>query len=144
MFRRLSHVCLITHQLERQIAYYRDKLGFTVQFRFHDERAGGEFGAYLACGDTTFIEIFDQKGAAAVWGGDTSPLTRGNQYSHFCLEVTGLEDLCDLLEGRGLTVSPIKTGIDYSAQAWLTDPDGNRIELMEFTHRSKQLQPAEG
>ncbi len=35
----------------------------------------------------------------------------------------------------------IRTGLDGSFQAWLADPDGNRIELMEYTHRSAQLVP---
>lgn len=143
MIRRLSHLCLMTNDLPRQIAFYRDLLGLTVQFRFVN--AGGEeFGVYLGCGDTTFIEIFDQVLAAKQWGGDGKPLSAGNQYSHYCLEVTGLDDLRVTLATRGVTVGPTSEGMDHSRQAWLSDPDGNRIELMEFTHRSRQLQPAEG
>ncbi len=145
MFRKLAHVCLITNHLDRQIAFYTEKIGLNVQFYFRND-AGEKFGVYLACGDTTFVEIFDQHKAAAVWGGDTSPLTRGNQCSHFCLEVTDINDVRQMLLDRGADVGPTKQGIDHSWQCWITDPDGNRIELMEYTHRSGQInrpEPAE-
>ena len=35
---------------------------------------------------------------------------------------------------------PLKTAIDGNRQAWLEDPDGNRIELMEMAEDSLQLQ----
>lgn len=138
MFRKLAHVCLITNDLEKLTGFYREKLGFTLQFFFRNDD-GEKFGAYLACGDTTFIEIFDQHKAAAVWGGNTDPLHQGNQYSHFCLEVTAITDVRKLLIDRGVEVGAIKRGIDNSDQCWITDPDGNRIELMEYTHRSGQI-----
>jgi catechol 2,3-dioxygenase-like lactoylglutathione lyase family enzyme len=142
MFRKLAHVCLITNDLDRLIGFYCDKLGFTLQFYFRND-ADEKFGAYIACGDTTFIEIFDQHKAAAVWGGDASELHHGNQYSHFCLEVTAINDVRDTLIGRGVEVGAVKRGIDNSDQCWITDPDGNRIELMEYTHRSGQINPPE-
>jgi lactoylglutathione lyase len=143
MIRRLSHVCFMTNDLKRQTAFYRDLLGLTVQFRFVNSK-GEEFGVYLGCGDTTFIEIFDQVLASRQWGGDVKPLEDGNRYAHYCFEVTGLAELRVTLAGRGVEVGPISEGMDFSHQAWLRDPDGNRIELMEFTHRSRQLQTPEG
>lgn len=139
MIRRLAHVCLITNHLDRQTAFYRDKLNMPVKFRFTNAE-GQIFGAYLDSGDSSFIEIFDQELAAKQWGGDLRPLHEGNRYSHFCLEVTGLADLRATLLERGVDVGEIRTSLDQSLQAWLIDPDGNRVELMEYTHRSWQLQ----
>ena len=144
MIRRLAHLCLITNDLERLVAFYRDALGLTVKFRFA-AADGAIFGAYVEVGDSTFIEFFDQHLAARQWGGDTAPLTAGNRYGHLCLEVTGLADFRATLLARDVSVGEIRTGMDGSFQAWLADPDGNRIELMEYTHRSAQLAPsAEG
>ena len=42
---------------------------------------------------------------------------------------------------RGVSVGELREGLDGPLQAWLSDPDGNRIELMEYTHRSAQLAP---
>jgi lactoylglutathione lyase len=60
-------------------------------------------------------------------------------YNHFCFEVTGLEQYVARLEAKGVKVIPIKVGMDHSKQAWINDPDGNRIELMAYTPKSMQL-----
>lgn len=140
MIKQLGHVCLITNQLPVLTAFYRDQLGLAVKFLFrHDD--GTEFGCYLGAGQMTFIEIFDQHGAARQWGGATDPLRPNDSthYGHFCLEVTGLEAFTEKLRADGLEVTPIKVGIDHSKQAWIRDPDGNRVELMEYTPKSLQL-----
>jgi hypothetical protein len=36
-------------------------------------------------------------------------------------------------------VGEVSLGSDQSWQAWLADPDGNRIELHAYTPESKQL-----
>lgn len=129
----------MTNDLNRQIAFYRDGLGLPIKFRFTNVE-GELFGVYFECGDTTFIEIFDQVLAARQWGGDLRPLHEGNRYNHLCLEVVGLKEPREKLLGRGVKLGEISTGLDHSYQAWTNDPDGNRIELMEYTHRSWQLQ----
>jgi hypothetical protein len=63
--------------------------------------------------------------------------------AHLCLEVTGLADFRETLLARGVSVGPLRSGMDHSVQAGLTDPDGNRIELMEYTHRSAQPAPGD-
>src|SRR5215217_5698123 len=93
----------------------------------------------FACGDTTFLEFFDQAMAAEVWGGKVEELNIGTRYRHFCLEVTGLDDFCKMLTDNGVQVSPISLGMDNSRQAWIADPDGNAIELMEYGFSSLQL-----
>ena len=142
MIRQLAHVCFFTDQLEAMVAFYRDALGFPVKFTLHTD--GGELmGYYFDTGNTTFIEVFAQRLAVKQWGGQVQPLTPGSQYKHFCLEVTGISQVKAMLEGRGVAVSAVTLGMDHSLQAWIADPDGNAIELMEYTHTSLQLrQPA--
>jgi len=139
MIRHLAHLCFHTDQIDAMVKFYRDGLGLPVKFTLNG-KDGQPFGYYFACGDTTFIEIFDQAGAARHWGGQVKELTPGSQYRHFCLEVTGLEGVKAELESRGIAVTEIKMGMDHSLQAWIKDPDGNAIELMEYTHESLQLQ----
>lgn len=140
MIRRLAHLCLLTNDLDRLVAFYREALGLRVKFRF-TAADGVIFGAYVEIGDSSFIELFDQHLAARQWSGDTDPLVAGNRYGHLCLEVAGLADFRAALLARGVSVGELRTGLDGSFQAWLADPDGNRIELMEYTHRSAQLAP---
>jgi catechol 2,3-dioxygenase-like lactoylglutathione lyase family enzyme len=124
-------------------AFYRDMLGFPVKFelKLPDGRV---FGRYFELGGTSFLEIFDHAGASEMWGGVEGPVSRrpDGTYQHFCLEIDGLETYCASLVGRGLAVTEITTGIDFSRQAWVKDPDGNDIELMEYTNRSLQLADA--
>ena len=140
MIKQLGHLCLRTHQLPVMLAFYRDGLGLTVKFSLnHDD--GTPFGYYLAAGHTTFVEIFDHAGAAKQWGASAAPLRPNDNtfYNHFCLEVTGLEAFCDRVRTFGVDVTGVKVGMDHSKQAWLKDPDGNAIELMEYTPQSMQL-----
>ena len=141
MIKRLGHLCFRTHQLPVMLAFYRDVLGLAVKFNLkHDD--GTPFGYYLAAGQTTFVEIFDHAGATKQWGGTFAQL-RPNEntfYNHFCLEVSGLEKYCDALRAKGVEVTPVRVGMDHSKQAWLKDPDGNAVELMEYTPQSLQVQ----
>lgn len=143
IIKQLAHLCFFTNQLPTMVAFYRDVLGFPVQFTMKNDD-GFEFGYYFATGQTTFVEIFDQNGAVKQWGGDLAPRKPNDhvRYGHFCLEVLGLEETVAELRARGVEVTPIKVGMDHSRQAWLKDPDGNAIELMEYTPKSLQLQPA--
>jgi catechol 2,3-dioxygenase-like lactoylglutathione lyase family enzyme len=139
MIRKLAHCCLFTDQLDAMIAFYRDVLGFPIQFKMHNDD-GFAFGYYFATGENTFVEIFDQRGAVKQWGGTVQPL-RGHadtHYRHFCFEVCGLEEEVAKLEANGIEVRPVKVGMDHSKQAWIKDPDGNDIELMEYTPKSLQ------
>jgi lactoylglutathione lyase len=140
MIRKLAHLCLVTDRLDTQLDFYTRQLGLNVKFTFRN--ADGEtFGHYLACGDTTFIEIFDRVLKQKQWGGPLTPLQGGNQMNHLCFEVTGLRELRKQLIARGVKIGEVKTGMDHSLQAWTGDPDGNAIEFMEYTNASWQLKP---
>jgi hypothetical protein len=60
---------------------------------------------------------------------------------HFCFEVTNLTDFRAKLERAGLKMTPISTGMSKAIQSWTNDPDGNPIELMEYTPEALHVQP---
>ncbi|HEY3331040.1 MAG TPA: VOC family protein [Capsulimonadaceae bacterium] len=140
MIRRIAHLCFNTDQLEKMKQFYSEtlKLPVKITFKTSDDEI---FGYYFDCGDSSFIEVFDRVLKHKQWGGSPENLVTGNQYAHFCFEVTALADLKATLESRGVKVTEIRTGMDNSLQAWTSDPDGNAIELMEYTSRSLQIQP---
>jgi len=138
MIRQLAHLNFVTNDLEKIIDFYVNKLGMRVKFTLNN-REGLPFGYYFECGNTTFLEFFDQAMAAEVWGGDVNELSIGTRYKHFCLEVTGLDEFCQDLKSKGVDVSEVSMGMDNARQAWIADPDGNQIELMEYGHSSLQL-----
>lgn len=129
MITNLAHVCFTVSDLDRSIEFYGDKLGMAHAFDFIDD-SGRRFGVYLHAGGRNFIELFvGEVGAAA----------EKPSFRHVCLEVDDIEETVATLRARGVEVTDVKTGSDHSCQAWLADPDGNRIELHQYTPRSKQM-----
>jgi lactoylglutathione lyase len=138
MIRQLAHLNFVTNDLSKIIDFYVNKLGMKIKFTL-DNKDGQPFGYYFECGNSTFLEFFDQSMAAEVWGGKVEDLAIGTRYKHFCLEVIGLDEFCKELKSKEVDVSEISMGMDNSRQAWIADPDGNAIELMEYGPLSLQL-----
>ncbi len=138
MIRQLAHLNFVTDDLPAIIDFYANKLGMEVKFTLDNEQ-GVAFGYYFGCGNSTFLEFFDQALAVQQWGGEVQSLTPGTRYKHFCLEVIGLEEYRQKLLEKGVAVTEITLGMDNSRQAWIADPDGNAIELMEYGPHSLQL-----
>ena len=138
MIRQLAHLNFVTNDLSKIIDFYVNKLGMKIKFTLNNKR-GEPFGYYFGCGNTTFLEFFDQAMAVEMWGGTVNELVIGTRYKHFCLEVTGLDEYRTALMNKGVPISEISMGMDNSRQAWIADPDGNAIELMEYGPSSLQL-----
>ena len=128
MITGIAHACFTVSDLERSIGFYRDGLGLEPAFDFTDE-SGRRFGLYLHAGGRTFVELFE---------GKLAEQAEGQSYRHICLEVDDIESTVRALCERGIEVSDIKLGSDQSYQAWITDPDGNRFELHQYTATSWQ------
>ncbi|MBI5723632.1 MAG: VOC family protein [Planctomycetes bacterium] len=141
MIKQLAHLCFVTQRINAMLRFYRDILGMSLKFTMNGDD-GKPAGYYLACGNGTFIEIFDQAGGADKGGGRVSAGgSSAVQYRHLCLEVAGLDEFRTHLQKKNLGVSEIKVGKDNSRQAWVKDPDGNDVELMEYTKDSLQTKP---
>ena len=128
MITGLAHVCFVVSDLARSIHFYCDVLGFERAFAFYRED-GTHYGQYLHVGDRSFIELFT---------GELSQRAEGQPFKHICLEVDEIERTVAELRARGVRVTDSEMGSDESWQAWLEDPDGNRIELHGYTPQSKQ------
>ena len=129
MITGLAHVCFVVNDLEKSIVFYRDQLGLKPAFDFINDK-GERFGIYLHIGGRSFLELFQ---------GTVGEPAAQPSYQHFCLEVDEIESTVAQLRANGVEVTDVKLGTDQSWQAWLTDPDGNRIELHAYTPESKQL-----
>lgn len=127
MFTRLAHVCIGADDLAETEKFYCDTLGMEKAFDFvkNDE----PYGFYVKAGEMTFIEVFMQTEAANL----DKPIMK-----HLCLQVADLDAVIEILTGKGLEVTTKKRGGDKSWQAWITDPSGVRIELMQYTEISSQ------
>ncbi|MBM4148891.1 MAG: VOC family protein [Lentisphaerae bacterium] len=129
MIKGLAHVCFRVKDLSVSEDFYAHKLGLKRAFDFR-KPSGEIFGIYFYAGARNFIELFA--------GGPPTP-AGPSSFQHFCLEVDAFHDFVGTLRERGVEVTGTKLGDDGAWQGWITDPDGNRIELHCYTPESRQL-----
>ena len=122
----IGHVAIRVKDIDRSLDFYVRKLGFPEMFRlYRDDNA--LWIVYLRVTDEQFIELFPD----AV--GDRAPAAEMIGLNHLCLEVGDIDAaLADLAEANVPLFRPKKVGADHNYQAWIEDPDGNRIELMQL------------
>ena len=126
--RGLAHVCYTVSDLERSVRFYTEVLVLTPAFEYY-RPTGEKYGQYIHVGGRSFIELFV---------GNLAERAEGQPYRHLCLEVTDMDEAVAAFGARGVEVTNVKVGNDHSVQGWITDPDGNRIELHCYTPESKQ------
>jgi len=127
MIKQVAHICIGSTDLEKTADFYCNVLGMERGFDFLKNDA--LYGFYVKAGKDTYIEVFSQDEVKS-----ERPLLQ-----HLCFEVEDLEAVVKEIEAKGVAVTPIKQGGDQSWQAWITDPSGVRIELMQYTPESSQF-----
>lgn len=134
-----AHYGLNVSDMETALSFYRDELGFTVDRRFPMGDVQGEIiGVDGVEGEIAFldangfdIELIAYDAPANENINETmSPHDVG--ISHFCLEVDDLETCCTRL-GRERFISRPQKVNDGLQIAYLRDPDGNIVELVDRT-----------
>jgi len=133
--RTLSHVGVYTTDMEASLKWYTEGLGLDEAFRLYDPR-GRLTIIYLQLTPATFVELFAPRPGQSV-----PPKV------HFAIEVSDIEeavrDLKTRLGPESIRKSEIVTGRDGSRIFNCFDPDGNRVEFMQFPPQSQQAQAME-
>ena len=133
MITDIGHTAFAAHDLERSLAFYA-KLGIHEAFRLHRED-GSLMLVYLHVAGDRFIEVFP--------GGPPPDPERRGSFLHLCLLTDDMEATVEHLRSEGVTIDrEPKVGLDHNTQAWIRDPDGNAIELMQLVEESPQRQTA--
>ena len=118
--------------LERSIAFYTEILGMRLLRR--KDYPGGRFTlAFVGYGeesDSTVLELTHN------W--DTSSYDIGSGYGHIALGVDDIVGVCDQIRAKGGNVvrepGPMKNGT--TVIAFVKDPDGYKVELIEMSSRA--------
>ena len=118
--------------LERSIAYYTEILGMRLLRR--KDYPGGRFTlAFVGYGeesDSTVLELTHN------W--DTSSYDIGSGYGHIALGVDDIVGVCNQIRAKGGNVvrepGPMKNGT--TVIAFVEDPDGYKVELIEMSSRA--------
>ena len=133
MITGIGHVAFRVTDLERALEFYCGKLGFREAFRLDRDGEPSPWIVYLQLAENQFVELFPRG------EGTVAPRSGAAGYNHHCLVVDDLAATLRELRARGVELSgEPRQGMDTNWQFWLTDPDGNAIELMQIMPGSPQ------
>jgi len=122
---RTLHLGLRVADLERSLAFY-EAIGYEVVGSAPATPLGHLTMLGLPGDEFVTIELVSDPP-----DGETHA---GSGLSHFVIEVESLTATKDLLESKGIDVDGggRPGSSDAPQTAWITDPDGNRIELVQW------------
>ena len=129
---RLLHTMLRVGDLERSLTFYTEVLGMRLLRRkdYPDGRFTLAFVGYGDESDTAVLELTHN------W--DTSSYEIGSGYGHIAIGVDDIVAVCDQMRAKGGRVvrepGPMKNGT--TVIAFVEDPDGYKVELIEQSSRS--------
>lgn len=156
---QFGHLAFNCWHQQKSVAFYRDILGCKEKFSFSytdfigivknsgykvpafalkilEKKKDKTWLTYLEVADGVYIELFDQMGAFLCH--KAQPIHYN--YQHFALIVDDIEKTKADLISKGVKIDiDINFGPDYTYQMWIHDPDGNKIEIMQYTDKSYQV-----
>lgn len=147
-----SHIAFNVSDMDRALDFYCSTLGLEKIFEITIPEniaeimpgnpiaamAGKPGIAYLQVSPGVFLELFYPKPT-------TDPDSGGPNYEkvgyvHLSLLVKDIKAAAEYLRQKGIHLdTEISMGPDHTYQFWIKDPDGNRIELMQYTDQSFQV-----
>ncbi len=127
---RMLHTMIRVGDLDKSIGFYTDVLGMKL-IRKHDYESGRFTLAFVGYGeekDSTVLELTHN------W--DTKEYDLGNGFGHLAIAVNDVYEACDKIRAAGGKITrepgPMKHG--STILAFVEDPDGYKIELLEDRH----------
>ena len=150
-YRQLAHVAIRCNDFKKMYAFYVDALGGRELFHLNRNRLPGGEGnfehwlTYIVFGKNSYIELF------------SDPYCGENRcYQHsfvsFCLETGNMELTLMGLEKEGVAVYDSLNGTPLSiphaqyredecgtCSVFIKDPEGNWIEIQQYTAHSYQI-----
>ena len=148
----ISHLAFNVSDMDRSIDFYCNSLGLKKIFEIIIPEniaeifpgnpiaamAGQPGIAYLEVVPGEFIELFYPNPYTDHTSGGPNKDRIG--YTHLSLTVSDIYEAANNMKDRGIILdSDITLGPDHTYQFWIKDPDGNRIELMQYTNKSFQV-----
>jgi lactoylglutathione lyase len=137
---RLLHTMLRVGDLERSIGFYIDVLGMRLLRR--RENPGGRYSlAFVGYGDESEAAVLE-----LTWNWDTDRYDLGSGYGHIAIGCDDIHATCEAIRGRGGRLvrepGPVKGG--STLIAFVEDPDGYRIELIQLSSHAGSAVPSTG
>lgn len=145
-YTQLGHPALLCNDMPAMLDFYTKKLGFREVFSLKKDD-GSMWLTYVQIARGQFVELF--------YTSYPSPnKTKERSFHHYCIEVDDMAAALAELKERGVEVynGPVdngkrmevpnpdhKPGMCGTLCAFIRDPEGNDIEIQQFTDQSLQL-----
>ena len=128
---RILHTMLRVGDLEKSLSFYTEVLGMRLLRR--KEYPSGRFTlAFVGYGEESDHSVLE---LTHNW--DTDRYDLGDGYGHIALGVDDIQGVCAAIRSKGGRVvrepGPMKHG--STVIAFVEDPDGYKVELIELTSR---------
>ena len=125
---RILHTSITTLDMDRSILFYTEVMGLT----FVKRREIPENNAEIA-----FVQD-DESGAQIelTWWRDKTEMADGDQLDHIAFAVDNMEAAMAQFRRQGVTIAKEPYGLSGGATriAFITDPDGIWLEIIEKAH----------
>lgn len=133
MITSIAHGAITVRDMDQSLRFYTEGLGFRKAFEIASPKDGRPWIVYLNVCRGQFLELFYDGTVENPW----RPELIG--FNHLCFEVDDLFATVRHIKDAGYTIDaePVQ-GCDFNWQAWVTDPNGIRIELMKIDPQSPQ------
>lgn len=124
MILSIGHIALRTGNIAESLDFYTRVLGGEKVFTGYEE--GKANLVYVKLADGTYVELFI--------GGTEKREKRTDEtgFMHLCLTVDDIFAEEKRIRGTGWPIGAVRKGKYGNYQLWITDPDGNEIELMQI------------
>lgn len=136
---QIGHLAVTVRDMDKSLDFYTKCFGFRRVFDIPNPETNEPWIVYLYVGEGQFIELF--------YGGknDYAWDAADRAYNHVCFCVDDMDATLKAIADAGYClVKPPKVGCDGNRQAWINDPDGVRIEIMQLGPDSPQTNVIKG
>jgi len=116
------HVCLNVSDADRLAEWYEDNLGFDVSWEFTTADGTGR-NVYIADGEGFELQLSDTEGE--------DEFEPGTAYDHVAVAVEDVDAAFDAIDHHGVLKEPGDQPAAGARTAFVEDPDGHVVELVE-------------
>lgn len=116
------HVCLNVADADRTAEWYTDQLGFEYSWEFSSPD-GTTRNVYVTDENGVEIQLADTEGQ--------NTFEHGTAYDHLAVQVDDVDAAFDRIEHHGVVEDPIDQEAPGARTAFIRDPDGHIVELIE-------------
>ena len=128
MITGIAHIAFLVSDLSKARVFYGELLGYEEPFQIFGED-GRLALTYFKVNDRQYIEIFPGL-----------PADQDDRLSHIAFESTDLDALRVYLQAKGVKVpQKINQGRDGNINMTIVDPDGHRVEFVQYRPGSLHL-----